>query len=108
MTLDDKLQAIFARIDAMHPEDPSIQTEWDALTDALCVDERATLEYLENVADARAANHVSAVFHDVAERLQSTAFIRCIESLEHKFPALTLNHMIEWAREAMHDDSSDD
>ena len=67
----------------------------------LSADEEATLQFLSGLNDKNAVNHISSVFHDVAERLQSPAFIDCIASLVPKFPDLTLVHMVDWARDAM-------
>lgn len=107
MTLKTEVYSIIDKIKALHPEDPKINDYWDELTEVLSADEQATINFLYSLEDKEAVNHISSVFHDVAYRLQSPAFIKCIESLIPKFPDLILVHMVNWAKEALDTDEDE-
>jgi len=101
MSLTTDVYRIIGKIEALHLEDPGISKCWDELTAVLSANEAATIEFLRTLEDKNALNQISSVFHDVAARLHSQAFIDCLEALVLKFPDLVLRHMVDWARDAM-------
>ena len=84
----------------MHPNDPAIARQWEAMAVLLGRDGEATIEFL-NACSETEIYWLSEVFDDVSAALQSTAYIACLDQLTLKFPALNLSVDIEAARSNM-------
>src|SRR5687767_5554759 len=104
MSLAADVYSIVRRIEALHLEDPGIVTYWNELTELLSANEVATIEFLSSLDDEDAVARISSVFDDVAAKLQSQAFIDCIESMVPRFPNLLLRHRVDAARSMMLDE----
>lgn len=100
MNFEAELNNIIKKINALHPEDPKIYDYWGDLTRILTIDEKETIRFLNDLEDENAVNIISSVFDDVALQLKSPDLLRCLESLQVKFPNLLLEHMIDAARQA--------
>jgi hypothetical protein len=107
MKLETSVYNIVDQINKLHLEDPRVYDYWDDLTKVLSADEKLTIEFLDNLDDKNTVNTISSVFEDVAYRLQSLAFITCIESLQTKFPDLLLEHMVDAARNTINIDDGE-
>jgi hypothetical protein len=101
MSLATDVCNIIHKIEALHLEDPGISKYWNELTEVFSANEVATIEFLRALEDEDAVARISSVFDDVASRLQSQAFIDCIESMVPKFPNLLLRHRVDAARDMM-------
>ena len=103
MSLRADVYNIIRKIEALHLEDPAISKYWNELTEVLSANEAATIEFLRSLEDENAVARICSVFDDVAGRLQSQAFIDCIESMVPRFPNLLLRHRVDAARDLMAD-----
>jgi hypothetical protein len=107
MKLETSVYNIVDQINELHIEDPKVYDYWDDLTKIFSADEKLTIEFLYSLEDKNVINTISSVFEDVAYRLQSPAFITCIESLQTRFPDLPLEHMVDAARNTINMDDGE-
>ncbi|KPC72485.1 hypothetical protein ADL26_14080 [Thermoactinomyces vulgaris] len=99
--LEKQVRQIIKIRSTLHPNDPSVYMYWDKLTELLSMNELQTIKLLETCSEEE-IEWISEVFEDVAYKLQSEAYIKCLERLDQKYPNLNLTELIMEAKEMMH------
>lgn len=99
--LKDEMKKIISERQRKHLQDDyGIQKCWDKMIELLSNDEQETFEYLKQCSKEDLF-FVSEVFEDVAEKLQSRDYIKCLRDLDVKFPDLEMKKDIDIAEECM-------
>ncbi|EUJ42634.1 hypothetical protein [Paenilisteria rocourtiae] len=91
---------IVNRRKSLHPDDPSVQKEWERLTNIFTKNEDDTVDYFQNC-NPEILAWLSEVFEDISAVLQSQRFITCIEGLALKYPGLDLDLDVSYAKKSM-------
>jgi hypothetical protein len=95
MEFTAKLKCILDQRRLIDPDNEiKIKQSWERLTDALGENELETISFLRSCSKED-LNLVSEVFDDVADRLQSKAFIALLRELDKKYPDLKLTYFID-------------
>ncbi|MCL2353464.1 MAG: hypothetical protein FWC69_02405 [Defluviitaleaceae bacterium] len=92
------IETILNKKRELHPNDPSIIETWRLLIEILSKNEEDTIKYLDHCS-ADDLYHISEVFEDVSEKLESREFIRCLRRLDIKYPELKMTRDIDIAAE---------
>ncbi|AUS09945.1 hypothetical protein C1X05_14665 [Laceyella sacchari] len=98
--LEKQVRQIIKIRSTLHPNDLSVYMYWDKLTELLSMNELQTIKLLETCSEEE-IEWISEVFEDVAYKLQSVAYIKCLERLDKKYPNLNLTKLIMDAKEMM-------
>ncbi|WP_336638395.1 hypothetical protein [Lysinibacillus fusiformis] len=90
-----KLNDMVSKLDAMHPNDPAIESCWPQIVDEFN-DEQDTIEYLNNCSE-KEIYWISSVFDDLAYKFPSETYVDCIKKLAKKFPEIDMEVEIKIA-----------
>ena len=101
MSLFSEVKGLVEQVNELHPEDPKVYEYWDKLAELLSKDESSTISLLNDLDDGSIVEDLSSVFDDISRNLQSKDFIKCIDSLEKRYPDLMLEHMVQAAKDAL-------
>jgi len=85
---EKKLADMVIRMDAMHPNDPAIESCWQQMVDEFN-DEQDTINYLNSCSE-KEIYWISSVFDDLAYKFSSKTYVDCIKQLAKKFPKVDM------------------
>lgn len=84
------------------PSLESIDEEWEFVKKEFCVDEKATLEFLEELSDIQ-RSYISPMFEELSIHFQSQAFVDGLKELDKKYPKSDLSSDVASAQMVIED-----
>jgi len=98
LSFQNQVQSLILERESIDDNDPAVYKFWNKLSTFLAENEEDTIQFLNNCSPEDALT-ISEVFEDVSEKLQSQAYINCLENLGLKYPDLNLESSIKVAKD---------
>lgn len=102
MVIKNEMSNILEIRKSKHIEDDfGIQDCWNKMIWVLSQDLDLTISYLEECSEED-LNWISEVFEEISENLNSYQFIKCLRTLDKKYPKLNMTKDIDLAEDYIH------
>ena len=85
---------------SLHDNDPTIEVQWNALTDLLTENMDETISLFESCTEEQIL-YFSEVFEDIAYKFQDVKFIECLERILKKYPNIPIGESVKTAKQYM-------